>query len=236
MTFWKAREENAWALDPDELKPLIRPETRAVVINTPHNPTGYLMRTTDQTALIEVVRAHDLLLFCDEVYRESEYDPARRLPAACDLDERAVSLGVLSKTYGLAGLRIGWIATRNHDIYRRMAALKDYTTICNSAPSEFLAALALRQREVLAARSLALIQRNLALAGRLASPATPSALPGCAPRPAPSPFRACATAKPPTFATAWSPRPGSCSCPVRSTTIREIISASASAAAACPKP
>ena len=163
VTFWKTREDNAWGLDPDELKTLIRPETRAVVINTPHNPTGYLMRAADQTALIEVVRAHDLLLFSDEVYRESEYDPARRLPAACDLDERAVSLGVLSKTYGLAGLRIGWIATRNRKIYRRMAALKDYTTICNSAPSEFLAALALRQREVLAARSLALIQQNLLL-------------------------------------------------------------------------
>ncbi len=163
VTFWQSREENGWALDPDELKALIRPETRVVVVNTPHNPTGYLMSAADQGALIEIVRDRGLILFSDEVYRESEYDPALRLPAACDLDERSVSLGVLSKTYGLAGLRIGWIATRNADLYRRMASLKDYTTICNSAPSEFLASLALRHREVLAARSLSTIRANLSL-------------------------------------------------------------------------
>lgn len=65
------------------------------------------------------------------------------LPAACNLKPNFVSLGVMSKIYGLAGLRIGWVATRNEEIYRKMAALKDYTTICNSAPSEFLAELAL---------------------------------------------------------------------------------------------
>ena len=75
----------------------------------------------------------------------------------------AISLGVTSKTYGLAGLRIGWIATHNAEVYGRMAALKDYTTICNSAPSEFLAELALRHREQLAARNLDIITNNLAL-------------------------------------------------------------------------
>ncbi len=163
VSFWKAREQNGWALDLDELRALRRPDTRAVVVNMPHNPTGHLMTAAHQAALVEIVRGAGLILFSDEVYRESEYDPARRLPAACDLDEKAVSLGVLSKTYGLPGLRIGWIATRNPEIHRRMAALKDYTTICNSAPSEFLAALALRRREALAARSLAVIRRNLGL-------------------------------------------------------------------------
>jgi aspartate/methionine/tyrosine aminotransferase len=91
-------------------------------------------------------------LFSDEVYRGLEYDPADRLPAACDLYENAVSLGVLSKTYGLPGLRIGWIATHNRDLYERMAAFKDYLSICNSAPSEFLAIVATRHAEALAAR------------------------------------------------------------------------------------
>jgi aspartate/methionine/tyrosine aminotransferase len=104
-----------------------------------------------------------LYLFSDEVYRECEYRPEDRLPAGCDLGAHAVSLGVTSKTYGLAGLRIGWIATHNAELYRRMAALKDYTTICNSAPSEFLAELALRHRVSLAARNRTIIQRNLAL-------------------------------------------------------------------------
>ena len=163
VTRWGARFENGWALDLDELKQVVRPQTRLVVVNMPHNPTGYLMRRDDFQSLIAFAQERGLLLFSDEVYREAEYSPTDRLPAACDLYEGAVSLGVLSKTYGLPGLRIGWIATRDAEVFRRMAAFKDYTTICNSAPSEFLAELALRHRERLAARNQAIIQENLAL-------------------------------------------------------------------------
>jgi aspartate/methionine/tyrosine aminotransferase len=163
VTRWVVREENGWALDLDELRGHLRPNTRAVVVNVPHNPTGYLMPAATYRPLHGLARERGLLLFCDEVYRESEHDPADRLPAGCDLGDHAVSLGVTSKTYGLAGLRIGWIATHNVELYRRMAALKDYTTICSSAPSEFLAELALRHRERLAARNRAIILRNLDL-------------------------------------------------------------------------
>ncbi len=159
---WRVQENN-WALDLDELRRLMRPNTKAIVINTPHNPTGYLMSRQDFDALHRFAQEHRVLLFSDEVYRESEYDPASRLPAACDYGEHAVSLGVTSKTYGLAGLRIGWIATRNRLIYEKIAALKDYTTICNSAPSEFLAELAMRNRHKLAARNLGIIRGNLSV-------------------------------------------------------------------------
>ena len=160
---WLAREENGWALDLDELKRLVRPTTRVIVINTPHNPTGYLMSRADFDSLNRFAQENDLLLFFDEVYRESEYDPSARLPAACDVGGHAVSLGVTSKTYGLAGLRIGWIATKNRGIYEKMASLKDYTTICNSAPSEFLAEVAMRNRHKLAERNLGIIKHNLAI-------------------------------------------------------------------------
>ena len=143
-------QENNWALDLDELRHLLRSNTKAIVINTPHNPTGYLMSRADYEAVHKFAQEKNLLLFSDEVYRESEYDPAERLPAGCDLGEYAVSLGVTSKTYGLAGLRIGWIATKNKKIYDNMASLKDYTTICNSAPSEFLAEVGMRNRQKLA--------------------------------------------------------------------------------------
>lgn len=163
VTRWEAREDRGWALDLDELRGQIRPNTKVIVINQPHNPTGYLMSHEELSDLVEIARAHEIMLFSDEVYRESEYALEDRLPAVCDLDERAVSLGVMSKTYGLAGLRIGWIATRNAEVYERMAALKDYTTICNSAPSEFLAELALRHRGKLAGRNVEIITGNLAL-------------------------------------------------------------------------
>ncbi len=163
VTRWSAREENRWALDVEELRALIRPNTRVIVINTPHNPTGYLMPRADYSRVNDLARAHNIILFSDEVYRESEYDATTRLPAACDVNRNAVSLGVMSKTYGLPGLRIGWVATHNASLYERMTALKDYTTICNSAPSEFLAELALRHRAKLAARNVDIIARNLNL-------------------------------------------------------------------------
>ncbi len=163
VSLWVAREENRWTLDLDELRRMIRPNTKAIILNTPHNPTGYLMSRADYESVHRFARENNLLLFSDEVYRESEYDPSTRLPAACDLGGHAISLGVTSKTYGLAGLRIGWIATKNRKIYERMASLKDYTTICSSAPSEFLAEVAMRNRQKLIDRNLGIIQRNLSV-------------------------------------------------------------------------
>ena len=164
---WMAREENNWALDLDELRHLMSPNTKGIIINTPHNPTGYLMSRADFETLNKFAQENNLILFCDEVYRESEYDIADRLPAACDMGEHAVSLGVTSKTYGLAGLRIGWVATKNKKIYQNMASLKDYTTICNSAPSEFLAEVAMRHRQKLIDRSVGIIKHNLSIVDEL---------------------------------------------------------------------
>ena len=160
---WEARAENNWELDPDELKGLVQPNTKAIVINTPHNPTGNLMTREIYQETWQIAQSHGIQFFCDEVYRESEYDPADRLSAASDLGELGISLGVMSKSYGLAGLRIGWIATQNPNLYQKISHYKDYTSICNSAPSEFLAALALRHREKLAERNLKIITDNLAL-------------------------------------------------------------------------
>lgn len=161
VTDWTANPNDGWSLDPDDLARAIRPNTKAVVLNCPHNPTGYLLPRERLDAVVEVARRHGLYLFSDEVYRELEHDPADRLPAACDLYERAVSLGVLSKTYGLPGLRIGWIATRDRDLYARIASYKDYLTICNSAPSEFLARIALTHRTAIAGRNRRLVLDNL---------------------------------------------------------------------------
>lgn len=158
---WTAQKDDGWKLDLNELESMLQPQTRAIVINTPHNPTGWLMPQEDWKALHAMAAAKGILVFCDEVYRESEHDPQQRLTAGCDMGEHAISLGVMSKTYGLAGLRIGWIATKNQDVFRRLQSLKDYTTICNSAPSEFLAELALRNRDQIVDRNLKIIRTNL---------------------------------------------------------------------------
>jgi aspartate/methionine/tyrosine aminotransferase len=161
VTQWTTRPENNWDLDIDFLKKNIRPNTRAIIVNCPHNPTGYLMSREKQNEIVAVARKHNLIVFSDEVYRLLEYREEDRLPAAADLYERAVSLNVMSKSYGLAGLRIGWIATRDPQLYNDFAAMKDYTSICNSAPAEMLAMVALRQRDKIIRRNLGLIRGNL---------------------------------------------------------------------------
>jgi aspartate/methionine/tyrosine aminotransferase len=160
---WPRTFDNGWAHDVAALEKLIRPNTKIIYINTPHNPTGLLMPAAVFQQLIALAASRNIIVFSDEVYRELEHDPATRLPAACEAYEHAVSLGSVSKTYGLPGLRLGWLASRDPEIIRRCLEFRYYTTICNSAPSEFLAALALRHREVLVQRNLEIVQRNLPL-------------------------------------------------------------------------
>jgi aspartate/methionine/tyrosine aminotransferase len=160
---WPRSFENGWAHDLAALEKLIQRNTKIIYVNTPHNPTGLLMSPAVFQQLIALAAGRGIILFCDEVYRELEHDPAKRLPAACELYERAVSLGSMSKTYGLPGLRLGWLASKDPEILRRCLEFKYYTTICSSAPSEFLAALALRHREVLVQRNREIVLRNLPL-------------------------------------------------------------------------
>ena len=101
-------------LDLDLLRAALRPNTKLISINFPNNPTGKILPRASFDALVEICRSRGIWLFSDEVYRLIERDPALRLPQAADVYERGISLNVMSKAYGLAGLRI------NHlQVYRR---------------------------------------------------------------------------------------------------------------------
>ena len=95
------------------------------------------------------------------MYRGLEIEPGATLPAGCESYERAITLGGLSKTYGLPGLRIGWLATRDRNLITRTAQLKDYTTICASAPSEILAVMALDNQKAIVAGQRERLHANL---------------------------------------------------------------------------
>ncbi|HEX8724325.1 MAG TPA: aminotransferase class I/II-fold pyridoxal phosphate-dependent enzyme [Gemmatimonadaceae bacterium] len=151
-----------WAPDPDDLPKLLRPATRVLVVNSPHNPTGHHFDRERFDAIVAFARRHGLVLLFDEVYRGLEYSAGDRLPAACDAYERGVSLGVMSKAYGLPGLRIGWLASRDGALLSAAAAVKDYTTICSSAPSELLATAALATGETILERNRGIVRSNLA--------------------------------------------------------------------------
>jgi aspartate/methionine/tyrosine aminotransferase len=152
-----------WHIDPQAIRDAMRPNTKLIVTNFPHNPTGALPSHADWQAMLDVARDAGCWFFSDEVYRWSEHDAADRLPAAADCYEKAISLGVMSKPFALAGLRIGWIATKDAGLLEALRHYKDYTSLCNSAPSEVLALIALRAKDQVLARSLSLIQGNLVL-------------------------------------------------------------------------
>jgi aspartate/methionine/tyrosine aminotransferase len=156
-------EDAGWRLDPEEVRSALRPNTRLILLNEPHNPTGGLSDRATFDRIVELAAESGAHLVVDEVYRFLEFDPADRLPTGADALENGVSIGVMSKSFGLAGLRIGWVATRDRRLLERLAAFKDYTTICNSAPSEILALIALRARDRVLARNRAIVEANLPL-------------------------------------------------------------------------
>lgn len=161
VSFWPGREEDGWEPDLAELERLLRPNTRVLAINTPQNPTGYAFSAEKLCGLLDLSREHGFIVFSDEVYGLLEHGSRERIPSACDLDDRAVTLNVMSKSFGLGGLRIGWIATRNRELFDRVGTVKDYTTICNPAPSELLAEVALRHGERLLERNREIVRSNL---------------------------------------------------------------------------
>jgi len=161
VTKWLMNPGNNWQLDMDFLEKNITTNTKAIVVNFPHNPTGYLPSIAVFNRIIEIAGQHDIFIFSDEVYRFLEYQEKDRLPAMCDVYDKGISLGVMSKSFGLAGLRIGWIVARDQELFDKIASYKDFTTICSSAPSEFLAILALKNKEFLLNRNLEIIKTNL---------------------------------------------------------------------------
>ena len=163
VSLLELRPERGWLPDPGELAALLRPETRVVAVNFPHNPTGALPDGATFRRLAALADDAGAWFLSDEVYRWLEHDPTDRLPAAAELPGRTISLGVLSKSFGLAGLRLGWVAARDRELLARLAAFKDYTSICSSAPSEVLGLIALRARETVLARSRTIVETNLAL-------------------------------------------------------------------------
>jgi aspartate/methionine/tyrosine aminotransferase len=154
---------HSWDLDLNQVRDAIRANTRVICINFPHNPTGKVISQQTLRDLVALASSRGIYLFSDEVYRLIERKPEVTLPQVADLYERGISLGVMSKSYGLPGLRVGWVATKDAEALRRMERMKHYSSICGSTPSELLAQIALKARDPILARNRALIAKNLPL-------------------------------------------------------------------------
>lgn len=161
---WQLHQsEDGWRMELDELKALIRPNTKLIALNTPNNPTGYTFTRAELVALCEIADQHGIYVFADEVYRGLEPD-GQRAPWLADVYDRGISLGVLSKAYGLAGLRLGWLAGRDKELLANIQKYKHYLSICNSGVSELLGMIALKHGAEILQRNAAIIQENLDIA------------------------------------------------------------------------
>jgi aspartate/methionine/tyrosine aminotransferase len=162
---WSLRPSpTGWQLDLDELAALLTPRTKLLIVNFPHNPTGYLPHPDEFAAIVSLAQQHGCWLFCDEMYRGLELDGQLTLPAAVDLYARAIVLAGLSKVHGLPGLRAGWVVIHDSQVREAFINWKHYTSICPPAPGEFLALAGLRAQTELVNRNRAIIQNNLSLA------------------------------------------------------------------------
>ncbi len=156
-----------WCLDLTAVEAAIRPNTKLISVNFPHNPTGMLMGEETLKGLVSLCRRHGIFLLSDEVYRGVELNPADQMPQIADIYEKGISLNVMSKAYGLPGLRIGWIAAQDKAVLQKVERYKHYLSICNSAPSERLAVIALQVRDQIFKRNHGIMVENVTALERL---------------------------------------------------------------------
>ena len=164
VDLWEIRPETGFRYDVVELERLLRPDTRLIVINSPHNPTGAMLSAAELARVYELADSVGARVLSDEAYRwlviQGEDEPA---PPMYNLGPLGVSVGTLSKPFGLPGLRIGWMAAPA-ELVARCWGMRDYVSLSPGKLNDALAVLALRQREKIWKRNAAIIAANLATA------------------------------------------------------------------------
>ncbi len=154
---------NSWSLDFDQLEKLLSQKTKLLVINFPHNPTGFVPTETDLKKMIEIAKRYNVQVFSDEIYRGLEYGVACSKSVA-DLDSNSIILSGASKSFGLPGLRFGWLVVKDSELYKELLNLKSYTSMCSPQTSEYLGLMAIKGAESLIRRNLSIVKNNLSLA------------------------------------------------------------------------
>ena len=159
LSYWEA-EAGSWTYNPETLEGLLQPNTKLIIVNFPHNPTGAFPSPEAWEAIVGIARKQGAYLYSDEMYRLLTHEGTQEIPAACVLYERAISLWGMAKSFGMAGLRIGWLVCQDKEVLKKVLSFKDYLSICNSAPSEILALIGLRHKAYFLKINRAKIRKN----------------------------------------------------------------------------
>ncbi|WP_109831123.1 aminotransferase class I/II-fold pyridoxal phosphate-dependent enzyme [Reichenbachiella versicolor] len=160
LSFWKPKEDG-WVFDTEDLEKLIQNNTKLIILNFPHNPTGSYLTRSQLDKIVDIARKHDLYIFSDEMYHKLIIDDLEELPPISDIYEKGISLWGTSKTFGLAGLRTGWLVSQDKSFLQKVVSFKDYLSICNSAPSEILTIMALNHLDKFLEPNLEKIKKNI---------------------------------------------------------------------------
>ena len=161
ISFLQLTFENNFELDVEELERLITPHTKLVSLTYPHNPTGVMIDERKLKAIIEIIERKQTLLLLDETYREMCF--VEKLPVAAALSDRVISVSSMSKSYGLPGIRMGWIFTQNPSLMETFLAAKEQICITNSVIDEEIAFRYLQRKDELFAPNLATIRKNFGI-------------------------------------------------------------------------
>lgn len=168
VSFWKP-EASTWEFNTADLESLIKPNTKLIVLNFPHNPTGAYLNLGQLNEIVNIAQKHDLHIFSDEMYHKLLSPGTLELPPISDIYHKGISLWGTSKTFGLAGLRTGWLVSQNIEFIQKVLAFKDYLSICNSGPSEILSIMALHNIDYFLKPNQIKINDNVALFKKFAA-------------------------------------------------------------------
>ena len=150
---------NHFLPDIEQLKSLVDENTKMITINSPNNPSGSLIPVDEMKKIVEIAKSVDAYVLCDEVYRGISEDGSY-MPSIVDLYEKGISVGSMSKTFSMAGVRLGWIATRDTELLELLKERRDYDTISCGVIDDKLAALALENKEKIYERNSKILLKN----------------------------------------------------------------------------
>lgn len=162
VTLLRLREENGWKLDIDELRAAVTDDTRLICLNNPNNPTGSVMSVDMMREIADIAREHGAYIFCDEAYRGLAHEGDFFTPSFIDIYDKAIVTGGVSKTFALAGLRLGW-AAGPREIIDDINRHRDYHIISVGKIDELLAAIAIENRNAVLSRNVEICRENLAV-------------------------------------------------------------------------
>ena len=161
VSYWKPNDK--WDFEISDLEELMQKNTKLIIINFPHNPTGSYLSIDKLNKIVEIATKNNCYIFSDEMYHKLVFDPKIELPPISDIYDKGISLWGTSKTFGMAGLRTGWLVSQDEDFLKKVISFKDYLSICSSSTSEVLSVIALNHMDIFRLPNIKKIDQNIKL-------------------------------------------------------------------------